>query len=64
MKAPCYQCPDRHVLCHSECEKYIAFRAERDRMNADRRIENTVNESRFARMAKAKAKYEKKRMMT
>lgn len=20
---PCYECPDRHYKCHSECDKYI-----------------------------------------
>lgn len=23
--APCKDCPDRHLHCHSECEKYIQF---------------------------------------
>ena len=25
LKAPCENCPDRHLGCHSECEKYIAY---------------------------------------
>ena len=26
--APCKGCSDRHTLCHSECEKYKAYRAD------------------------------------
>lgn len=25
MQAPCKNCPDRQLGCHSTCEKYIAF---------------------------------------
>lgn len=28
-KAPCYQCFERYEGCHSSCEKYIAYRAQR-----------------------------------
>lgn len=39
-KPPCWvngvDCPDRCVGCHSGCEKYAAFRAEIDRINAAR----------------------------
>ena len=34
IKAPCKDCPDRKQGCHSACEKYIAFRKERDELNA------------------------------
>ena len=30
MNAPCKNCPDRHYLCHAECEKYTEFRKLRD----------------------------------
>ena len=31
MKPPCGKdCQDRHIGCHGTCEKYLAFRAERD----------------------------------
>ena len=33
IKAPCKDCPDRKQGCHSTCEKYIAFRKERDELN-------------------------------
>ena len=33
IKSPCKDCPDRRVLCHSECEKYIAYRKRLDELN-------------------------------
>lgn len=30
MKIPCYNCPDRSIGCHSACDKYLAFRRERE----------------------------------
>lgn len=30
MKCPCQGCPDREVPCHAKCEKYDAWKAERD----------------------------------
>ena len=30
MLAPCKDCPDRHNLCWSGCDKYKAFRAKRE----------------------------------
>lgn len=24
-KAPCYKCKERHMHCHSECERYIYY---------------------------------------
>lgn len=29
---PCLDCTDRHPACHGHCEKYIAWRIERDRL--------------------------------
>ena len=25
MKVPCLDCPDRHLGCHSSCERYIHY---------------------------------------
>lgn len=33
MKVPCKDCTDRHLGCHSECEKYKAFDAERKKIS-------------------------------
>lgn len=32
MTAPCKDCLNRRRLCHSECEKYAAFQAEREQI--------------------------------
>lgn len=48
MKGPCFEngedCPRRHVGCHSECEKYLAFRAERDAINAKKAKERPLRD--------------------
>lgn len=31
--SPCVNCSDRILSCHSTCEKYIAFKEKRNRMN-------------------------------
>ena len=37
MRVPCRGCPDRdYPHCHMVCERYKAFRAERDKLNAER----------------------------
>lgn len=56
MKAPCKDCLDRHQGCHSECEKYIAFRKERDELNELKHQENEKYYGRFAKYNRALAK--------
>lgn len=29
-KVPCFKCPDRTAECHSVCEKWLAYEAERN----------------------------------
>lgn len=31
MSSPCKDCPDRILGCHGRCERYKAFRAEREK---------------------------------
>ena len=42
----CYKCEDRHVGCHSTCEKYIEQKAmsdaERDKRNRDTAIHGDI----------------------
>lgn len=33
VNAPCKDCPDRYLGCHSSCPKYIEFRKEKDAEN-------------------------------
>lgn len=34
---PCYQCQDRHVGCHSSCERYTSWKTEHEQQNAEKR---------------------------
>ena len=36
MKAPCKDCSDRHLHCHSECERYKTFAKETRELNQAR----------------------------
>jgi hypothetical protein len=39
--ATCFNCQDRTSGCHSQCEKYLKFRAERDAELEKRKKINT-----------------------
>lgn len=52
MNAPCRGCPDREVGCHAGCELYKAYRAERDRMNEEKRVMSGIE---WQNPAKARA---------
>lgn len=39
MRVPCKDCPDRHPLCHSDCERYKAYREDVDRRRTERQAE-------------------------
>lgn len=52
IEPPCKGCPDRKLIelpdgrttrCHSFCEKYKAYRAELDKINAEIRKESWLN---------------------
>jgi hypothetical protein len=34
-KVPCFNCSNRSIACHAECERYKAYRNEKDAVNAD-----------------------------
>lgn len=36
----CKDCPDRHVGCHSDCERYLEFRKKLDELREKKRIES------------------------
>lgn len=49
MKSPCFQCADRkrigEMSCHGACERYAKYRAERERVWAERekwRVETDI----------------------
>lgn len=43
-KAPCKDCPDRQVGCHSTCEKYIEFKKEADEQRLKRIEQGNINQ--------------------
>lgn len=62
LNAPCKDCPDRVVGCHSTCEKYIAFRKYRDELLERRTKEARLNNdlwvtSRFNKKKKRRRPY-------
>ena len=38
MKCQCQDCSNRHVGCHSQCNVYQAFTAERERIRKNRLV--------------------------
>lgn len=44
MKAPCFNCPERHTLCHSTCKKYLQFREDRQRIGNARQKALYIND--------------------
>lgn len=47
MQVPCVNCPDRHVGCHSRCDRYKAFRTHRDAELAARSKRNDEDAAMF-----------------
>ena len=45
MKAPCLNCKERVLGCHSHCERYTTFAKERERIYEDRLKDLDVNET-------------------
>lgn len=42
---PCKGCKDRHVGCHSECNKYIEAKRKNEEIRATQEKESVLNES-------------------
>jgi hypothetical protein len=61
MRPPCKDCPDRHIGCHSKCEKYLAFRRERDAYNEKHAMEVAILGSMNKRIADTNRKANKRR---
>ena len=54
-EAPCKDCPNRFVGCHSVCNKYISYRAEKDK-EAEVRLERMNNNTQMYDYKRAKYK--------
>lgn len=62
-KAPCKDCPNRQVGCHSTCEKYLTFRKERNELNESiykQREKEYAEYQRYVQSLKRKDKQNKK----
>ena len=55
----CYQCQERHVGCHSECEKYAEYRRKCDENKKARHLNSKCNDVFTARHDRS-AKYRQK----
>lgn len=42
-KSPCYMCKERHHKCHSDCNHYLEFKAEREKEMETVRKQNELN---------------------
>lgn len=51
---PCKECPDRHIGCHADCEDYLIFKSECDRIRqneqAERKTINTLHSIKTAEL--------------
>lgn len=61
VQPPCKDCPDRQVGCHAKCEKYIAFRREKDEQNCQRALQTEILGSMNKRIAETNRKANKRR---
>lgn len=56
--SPCLDCPDRNPPCWGTCEKYRAFKAERDKViearNKEKQRGKIIDEVRFKSQKKRK----------
>lgn len=44
MNAPCKDCMERYVGCHSKCEKYIAYKEERILISRSKRTDQAIKD--------------------
>lgn len=59
MKCPCQRCEDRRLLCHAECEKYLAFREENHRVYDERKKTGDVGSYVFSTVIKVERRLKK-----
>lgn len=52
INSPCYQCTERHELCHMECQKYLEYNKRMDVIRAERRAQHDADTARWQVMNK------------
>lgn len=60
LRGPCKGCPDKTPGCHSNCEKYIAYRICLDALREQEAQEKKLKEDLYLSSRQSKA-YEKRR---
>ena len=50
MCGSCKNCTDRHLHCHSKCEKYLKFLAENEKKKQAIRLENNLYNAEMERI--------------
>ena len=53
-QSPCFECTERHMGCHSECEKYKQFRAEREEVSRQRILNQAPTDYSIKTLARIK----------
>lgn len=43
IKPPCKDCQERHPHCHSECEAYLAYDADRQRIRKEKKVNSDMS---------------------
>lgn len=61
MTAPCLNCENRKLGCHSSCEKYIKFDTERKKIREIRLKENELRDFNRERWDAAQKRIRKKK---
>lgn len=54
VKAPCKDCPDRHLACHGSCEKFLKYREQITEVKHRGFIENQLNRMQYNAVKKHK----------
>lgn len=61
LNAPCMNCTERKFKCHSTCEKYKAFRAEREKKNKGKYLDQSLRSYEINRNYRIYNKYRSKK---
>lgn len=62
--SPCQNCLNRHVHCHTDCEKYLQFKAKIAKINKVMRLQSSIEEYRCDKIIGYKIKRQKARRKT
>ena len=57
--APCKDCKDRHIGCHSDCELYKEFQRRNEELNKRKRFENGLHSYEMRKRLAIEKKYKK-----